>query len=83
MRQWPARVKVEIIRKLDQDPTQPGDCIMDQQTHELVVEGLCADAVLRKIKDHYLAIDKNTSIKFLGPVEWMGPETIGKIALSF
>lgn len=83
MRVWPAKVKIEVTRLLDQDVKVPGDAVIHQEQYVVNVEGLCADAVLRKIKDHYKAIDKNCDVKFLSAVEWYPADQIGKVALSF
>lgn len=82
MRVWPARVKVEVTTFPDAGE-DVGDAIMSKQTYDLVVKGLCADAVLRSVKDHFLAKDKFSSFKFIGPVDWVTQQERDTIVVDF
>lgn len=82
MRVWPARVKVEITTFPDAGE-DVGDAILSKQMYSLVVTGLCADGVLRKVKDHFLAKDKFSSFKFIGPVDWVTDKERDTIVVDF
>lgn len=83
MRVWPCKIKFELIRLAETDPKSPdsgGEFIREQK--EVTIEALCADAALRKVKDHYLKLYPGAAFKF-GPVDWYSADLIGKVILSF
>jgi hypothetical protein len=83
MRKWPASIKFTLTRLSDRDPKSVdsgGEFIVEHL--EVHVEALCADAVMRKVKDHYLKLYPEAGFKF-GPVVWYPSEMVGQIVLSF
>jgi len=87
MRVWPARVKVEVLsipaKPEGWKPGDPEEAVVNQETLDLVVTGLCADAVLRKVKDHFKRVAPNADIKVIGGVDWVSDKERDTIVVDF